>query len=43
MPSTGNALKTSEYKNLDPHSKDAAIGESTENRSCRYALHEIFV
>ena len=30
-PSTGSALKKSQYKNLDPNSKDAAIGTSNGN------------
>jgi hypothetical protein len=43
QPSTGSALNKSQYKNLDPNSKDAAIGKSNGNTCLRYALHENFV
>jgi hypothetical protein len=42
-PSTGSALKKYQYKNLDPNSKDAAIGKSHGNTCIRYALHDILV
>ena len=43
QPSTGSALKKSQYKNLDPNSKDAAIGKSNGNKCLRYALYVNFV
>jgi hypothetical protein len=43
QPSTGSALKKSQYKNLDPNSKDAAIGKSNGNKCLRYALSVNFV
>jgi hypothetical protein len=36
-PSTGSALKKSQYKNLDPNSKDAAIGKFCYN-NCLFLL-----
>jgi hypothetical protein len=42
-PSTGCALKKSQYKNLDPNSKDAAIGKSNGNTCLRYARSVNFV
>lgn len=42
-PYTGSALKKSQYKNLDPNSKDAAIGKSTGNTFLCYPLYVNFI
>jgi hypothetical protein len=42
-PYTGSALNKSQYKNLDPNSKDAAIGKSNGNTCLCYALYVNFI